>query len=304
MNSQELAVTQAAEEASTVSEPRTILVRAGVGAAGRVIQRSDLTSRRLTMEQSTLILVEEGRKRIRWPGGECTASEGDALAVRAGAVVDISNTPGRRGSYRALWLSWSAETVSAQPTTVSALTPGAPVTRHAALEGAFRDSFHAAFDGLRETSALPSAIATHRLHEVLLWLAERGFRFPQVTPPSLGLRLRGLLAEAPDADWSMETVARRTASSVATLRRRLAAEGTSFRDLLQDVRMSYALALLQNTDTPVLDVAFAVGYDSASRFSARFRSRFGYSPSDIRRRAPPHPATPASIHREPRRTRR
>ena len=46
--------------------------------------------------------------------------------------------------------------------------------------------------------------------------------------------------------------------------------------------MSYALTLLHGTDTSVLSVALAVGYDSASRFSARFRSRFGYLPSDVR----------------------
>jgi AraC-like DNA-binding protein len=66
------------------------------------------------------------------------------------------------------------------------------------------------------------------------------------------------------------------------LRRKLAAEGTAFRDLVQDVRMVHALSLLQNTDVPVLHVALAAGYASASRFTARFRTRFGYLPTDIR----------------------
>ena len=80
----------------------------------------------------------------------------------------------------------------------------------------------------------------------------------------------------------MERLARKTATSVPTLRRRLAAEGVVFRELVQDVRMSHALALLQNTDASVLHVAMAVGYASASRFAARFRARFGYLPTDIR----------------------
>lgn len=46
--------------------------------------------------------------------------------------------------------------------------------------------------------------------------------------------------------------------------------------------MSHALALLQNTDTPVLHVAMSVGYASASRFAARFRACFGDLPTDIR----------------------
>ena len=80
----------------------------------------------------------------------------------------------------------------------------------------------------------------------------------------------------------MERVAHETATSVPTLRRKLAAEGVVFRDLVQDVRMSHALALLQNTDTPVLQVAISSGYASPSRFTARFRARFGYLPTDIR----------------------
>lgn len=54
------------------------------------------------------------------------------------------------------------------------------------------------------------------------------------------------------------------------------------RELLQDVRMTQALTLLQSTDISVLDVGLAVGYDSASRFAVRFRERFGFAPSAIR----------------------
>ena len=94
--------------------PRTFLARPGVGAAGHIVQRSDLTSHRIVNDQASLILVEEGRKLIRWSGGACVASPGEALSVQAGEVVDISNTPGRSGAYRALWLCWSS---------ISAITP-------------------------------------------------------------------------------------------------------------------------------------------------------------------------------------
>src|SRR4051794_37418324 len=102
----------ASTPASTVrlgSGPRTILARPGVGAAGHVVQRSDLTSHRVVVEQASLILVEEGRKRIRWSGGQCVASAGQALSLHAGEVVDIANTPGRSGTYRALWICWCPE---------------------------------------------------------------------------------------------------------------------------------------------------------------------------------------------------
>jgi AraC-like DNA-binding protein len=46
--------------------------------------------------------------------------------------------------------------------------------------------------------------------------------------------------------------------------------------------MTMALFLLQSTNRPVTEIAGDVGYDSPSRFAARFRARFDFSPSDIR----------------------
>lgn len=260
--------------------PRAVVSRPDVGAAGHIIQRSDLTSHRLVVAEPTLILVEEGRKRIRWSGGECVASPGEALSLQAGEVVDISNTPGRDGTYRALWICWCAELIETSGPDRPSQSPG--VALHTRLGEAFHGAFHSAFDGMGDVGALPPSIATHRLREVLLWLAERGFHFTSPGPTSLGQEVRRLLAIDPAVEWSMERMARETATSVPTLRRKLTAEGTAFRDLVQDVRMSHALALLQNTDDPVLHIALATGYASASRFTARFRARFGYLPTDVR----------------------
>ncbi len=71
-----------------------VLARPGVGAAGHIIHRSDVTTRRIVVNQATLILVEEGIKRIRGSGGECVAHAGEALSLHPGETVDISNTPG------------------------------------------------------------------------------------------------------------------------------------------------------------------------------------------------------------------
>lgn len=70
--------------------------------------------------------------------------------------------------------------------------------------------------------------------------------------------------------------------SEATFRRRLADQGQSFHDILIDVRMTTALRLLQINDRPVADIAYQVGYESASRFSVRFKKRFGFSPTAVR----------------------
>ena len=70
--------------------------------------------------------------------------------------------------------------------------------------------------------------------------------------------------------------------SEVMLRRKLSMENTALRNLMIDVRMSSALALLQSTDWPISAIAQHVGYESASRFAERFRKRFGFAPTAIR----------------------
>ncbi len=261
---------------------RTIVVRPGVGAAGRIIQRAQLTSHRVAVDLPTLIFVQNGEKRVCWSTGECTARAGEAIAIEAGQIVDISNTPDFNGAYSARWISWTEENLNSFRAASSSIAPFSVATSLSRLSPEFCAAYEAAFDSLLNVDGVPPSVANHRLYEVLLWLHEQGIGFLSPGVENFGNRLRRLIISDPAFAWSIEEVAQRARCSPATLRRRLAAEQRTFRDLLQDARMSYALSLLQNTDSPVLSVAFAVGYDSASRFASRFRSRFGYRPSDIR----------------------
>ena len=59
----------------------------------------------------------------------------------------------------------------------------------------------------------------------------------------------------------------------------------SFRQLLAQVRMSHALTLLQQGLSP-LEAALACGYDSPSRFAARFKQEFGLTPHQYLRTCP------------------
>lgn len=55
-------------------------------------------------------------------------------------------------------------------------------------------------------------------------------------------------------------------------------KGTALRELREHCRLERALALVQTSSLPIGQVAEACDYASASRFSARFRSRFGCTP--------------------------
>lgn len=63
-----------------------------------------------------------------------------------------------------------------------------------------------------------------------------------------------------------------------TLRRRLADEGTSFRDLLAEVRQTMAEELLSSTGLSVSEVAARLGYSSPSAFIHAFQKWHGCSP--------------------------
>lgn len=64
-----------------------------------------------------------------------------------------------------------------------------------------------------------------------------------------------------------------------TLRRRLSEEGTSFDELLDDVRRTVARELLELTDLPLAEVADALAFAAPGVFSDWFRRTFGVQPS-------------------------
>ena len=66
------------------------------------------------------------------------------------------------------------------------------------------------------------------------------------------------------------------------LRQRLQDEDSNVTACLREVRLELGLSLLQTTEIPVGQIAQRCGYESHSRFTAAFRSRFGLSPSSVR----------------------
>jgi AraC-like DNA-binding protein len=131
-------------------------------------------------------------------------------------------------------------------------------------------------------------IAEHRLYELILALVEAGkggYLFTLTGEDVLADATR-LIALDPSQRWGAEELAARLGLSVSTLSRRLRNKGCSLRALLDDARMGQALRLLQDGAGSIAEVARACGYESHSRFSARFRERYSVSPSELRRQAP------------------
>jgi len=79
-----------------------------------------------------------------------------------------------------------------------------------------------------------------------------------------------------------ESITRALGVSRRTLSRRLAGEGTSFREILDDVRREFACALLQDRSLSIADVAFFLQYSEPAAFNRSFRRWTGRTPSGFR----------------------
>ena len=86
-----------------------------------------------------------------------------------------------------------------------------------------------------------------------------------------------------DGGVSQAEAARLLGVSASTLGRRLREEGLTFRRLLSARRLAAAQRLLLVDETPVADVALAVGYAENASFSRAFRAAFGQSPEQFRK---------------------
>ncbi len=97
-------------------------------------------------------------------------------------------------------------------------------------------------------------------------------------------QVRELIVARPADPPSADTVARQLHMSPRTLRQRLAGEGTSFRELLNEVRERLAEEMLIAGGLTVAQTAERLGYLELSSFSQAFRRWKGMGPRAYRQR--------------------
>lgn len=99
------------------------------------------------------------------------------------------------------------------------------------------------------------------------------------TQPTIAARVRARLFERPDEMPSLAEVAHDLRLNERTLRRRLTAEGTSYRRLRDEVRQSLAVNLLQTPGHSVTEIAARLGYSDPTSFTHAFTRWEGVAPS-------------------------
>ncbi|WP_082968140.1 AraC family transcriptional regulator [Mycobacterium scrofulaceum] len=100
-------------------------------------------------------------------------------------------------------------------------------------------------------------------------------------------QVRERLASIDGEPHTIAAVARQLAMSERTLRRRLAEENTTFRDLLEEVHRVLAEELLATGALSVDDVALRLGYAEATSFIAAFKRWTGTTPARYQRSVAP-----------------
>lgn len=95
-------------------------------------------------------------------------------------------------------------------------------------------------------------------------------------------RVRRLLEDSHDGFPGLDSTAAVLHLSPRTLKRHLALQGTSFSELLEEVRREKALLLLRNRSLAVAQVADRLGYTDVANFTRAFRRWTGMTPSGYR----------------------
>ena len=85
-----------------------------------------------------------------------------------------------------------------------------------------------------------------------------------------------------EKDITLEALATHMSMSIATLKRRLAAENLSFSHILKVKRINHAATQLRVSQKSITQIAFESGFKSAAHFSTAFKSIYSITPKEFR----------------------
>jgi AraC-like DNA-binding protein len=160
------------------------------------------------------------------------------------------------------------------------LTEYKNVFKHAQLR------FGASFDGFAFDMAMldrPLPASDPKLHELLTRHAEQMLaELPSAQ--SLSRRVRALIVPAlQHGDATAENIAAQLHISRRTLTRQLEAEGTTFKELLAELRRALAMRYLETTALGTTEIALLLGFSETAAFHRAFKRWTKRTPLEYRR---------------------
>ncbi|MCK8043440.1 AraC family transcriptional regulator [Shewanella sp. 1CM18E] len=233
----------------------------------------------------SIIVVTAGVKYLQWQGEAIAFNRHNWLLAAENQPLTFINEPSQ-DKFQSIQISFKSLPSEALLKQLSA----AAIEQSDLLNPpslAVNDSLNFALSQLIAMAELPLSTAAQQcyLDGFYQQLFEAGALSQLFAHRQLSLRqkLSRYLAIDPASNHSIENTCGRFAMSQATFMRHLSKEGTSFREVLAEVRMLNAISVMQTVNArneqPLtqLELAFRCGYQSESRFSQRFKTQFGIS---------------------------
>ena len=210
---------------------------------------------------------EKGANRIR------VLSRGSIIFFPAGEPISCTNMPDKDSDYLAFTISFSEETLLQTKLRLSLNEPAIEEN----ISSRLLSSIETFLDFLATGDQTLALMQQEQILYLLLRCGINPFSFQQ----DLATKIRNLIETDPTATWTASEVAEQLHMSERTLRRHLKTANLRCSALIRISRLHVGLALLQKGSQRVGEIAYACGYESASRFSERFREHFNVTPAEI-----------------------
>ncbi|RKF18046.1 AraC family transcriptional regulator [Alginatibacterium sediminis] len=222
-----------------------------------------------------LIVVLKGDKELDRAGG-ATCHAGEFVFFSASPAIYMRNIPQDK-SYFALLIEFDFEDFDGLELNISTSRDYYIGKTTAALELCLEQF-------VQSGRWAPKALWSARKREIISLLCHLGHSeiLSLLGSPQLKDTLHNMFVDKRFLDIGTDSICDAIAMSESTLRRKLKLEGTNLQAIKDQARLGLALHLLQSTALPIGSIASDCGYQSQSRFTQRFKHRFGLTPSELR----------------------
>jgi AraC-like DNA-binding protein len=240
-----------------------------------------------------LVVSREGGATLKQVGREITIEAGQATLTSNGVVGSfLGHIPSFILTFRLTRDLLESRVPNLDDALIRQIPAGRPTLRLlAGYASALRD------DQALATPELRHAVSNHVHDLAALLLGATGDAAALANARGVkAARLQAIkadiIANCRRPDFSIETVAGQHQISPVYIRQLLAADGTTFTELVTHYKLVHAHRMLTNplyANYAISQIAFESGFSDLSYFNRTFRRRYGARPSDIRPNAPESP---------------
>jgi len=250
-----------------------------IGIAGHIVQDCEKVLRELSVDYPCVIHVDKGMKKAFNKEFSADVYAGEALVLNSSVSLNIQNENGKEGVYESRWIAFDLEFMKKH---IAEAVTSEEICAHMKDGADFTMVFNDTFEAIYNCEDYTLQEVTEKVKRLAVWLSRFDFSRFFNKEKSLSGDISQIISADLSKRWDSGLISKMIGMSESTLRRRLAAENVTISGVVSEVRMSAAMGLLQSTDMSITEIAYETGYLSPSRFTARFKSRFGFPPSHIR----------------------